>query len=34
MLDLVRLSPRPLFPPGGEPLYRQIAVLTGIEEGM
>lgn len=34
MLDLVRLSPRPLFPPGGEALYRQIAVLTGMEEGM
>jgi SAM-dependent methyltransferase len=34
MLDLVRLSPRPLFPPGGEPLYRQIAVLTGMGEGM
>ncbi|NNF38143.1 MAG: methyltransferase domain-containing protein [Gemmatimonadetes bacterium] len=33
MLDLVRLSPRPLFPPGGEPLYRQIAVLTGMDEG-
>lgn len=33
MLDLVRLSPRPLFPPGGEALYRQIAVLTGMTEG-
>lgn len=30
-LDLVRLSPRRLFPPGGEPLYRQIALLTGME---
>jgi SAM-dependent methyltransferase len=34
MLDLVRLSPRLLFPPGGEDLYRQIAVLTGMSEGM
>ena len=34
MLDLVRLSARPLFPPGGEALYRQIAVLTGMDEGM
>ena len=33
MLDLVRLSPRPLFPPGGEDLYRQIAILTGMDEG-
>lgn len=33
MLDLVRLSRRPLFPPGGEALYRQIAVLTGMTEG-
>jgi SAM-dependent methyltransferase len=33
MLDLVRLSPRPLFPPGGEPLYRQIAVLAGMSAG-
>jgi SAM-dependent methyltransferase len=31
MLDLVRLSPRRLFPPGGEALYRQIALLTGME---
>lgn len=30
MLDLVRLSPRRLFPPGGEALYRQIALLTGM----
>ncbi|MDH5588644.1 MAG: methyltransferase domain-containing protein [Gemmatimonadota bacterium] len=34
MLDLVRLSRRPLFPPGGEELYRQIALLTGLKEGM
>ena len=33
MLDLVRLSPRRLFPPGGEALYRQIALLTGMAEG-
>lgn len=33
MLDLVRLSPRPLFPPGGEELARQIAVLTDMGEG-
>ena len=33
MLDLVRLSPRPVFPPGGRDLYRQIAVLSGMEEG-
>ncbi len=32
MLDLVRLSPRPLFPPGGQELYRQIAILTGMEK--
>lgn len=31
MLDLVRLSPRRLFPPGGQALYRQIALLTGME---
>lgn len=34
MLDLVRLSPRLLFPPGGEALYRQIAVLTAMEPGV
>ena len=28
MLDLVRSSPRRLFPPGGVELYRQIALLT------
>jgi ubiquinone/menaquinone biosynthesis C-methylase UbiE len=33
MLDLVRLSPKPLFPPGGEELARQIAVLSGMGEG-
>lgn len=30
VLDLVRLSPEPVFPPGGEGLYRQIALLTEI----
>ena len=30
MLDLVRLSTRRLFPPGGIELYRQIALLTGM----
>jgi SAM-dependent methyltransferase len=33
MLDLVRLSPRRLFPPGGADLFRQIAVLTEMSEG-
>ncbi len=33
MLDLIHLSRRPLFLPGGVDLYRQIALLTGIEEG-
>lgn len=28
VLDLVRLSPVPVFPPGGEALYRQIALIT------
>ncbi len=32
MLDLIRLSPRRLFPPGGIELYRQIALLTGMTE--
>ncbi len=32
MLDLVRLSPQLLFPPGGEDLYRQIAILTDMSE--
>ena len=30
MLDLVRLSPRRLFPPGGEDLCRQISRLTDL----
>ncbi len=34
MLDLVRLSPRRLFPPGGEDLYRQIGLLTDLSPGM
>lgn len=33
MLDLIRLSPRELFPPGGRELYRQIALLTDMQEG-
>ena len=33
MLDLVRLSSRPLFPPGGRDLYRKIAILTDMGEG-
>lgn len=33
MLDLVRLSPRRLLPPGGPELYRQIALLTEMTEG-
>jgi len=33
MLDLVRLSPKRLFPPGGEDLYRQIALLTEMAPG-
>jgi len=33
MLDLIRLSPRNLFPPGGRELYRRIALLTGMAEG-
>jgi len=33
MLDLVRLSRRPVFPPGGTELYRQIALLTDLSEG-
>ena len=33
MLDLVRLSPRLLFPPGGVDLVRQIALLSGMSEG-
>jgi len=34
MLDLVRLSSRRLFPPGGEELYRQIALLTEMRPGL
>lgn len=34
MLDLIRLSPRLLFPPGGEELYRQIALLSDMGEGV
>jgi SAM-dependent methyltransferase len=33
MLDLVRLSPRRVFPPGGEDLYRQIGRLTDLARG-
>ena len=33
VLDLVRLSPEPLLPPGGEDLYRQIALLTELQPG-
>jgi hypothetical protein len=33
MLDLVRLSPRRLFPPGGVELFRQVALLTDMSEG-
>lgn len=33
MLDLIRLSPRIVFPPGGVDLYRQIALLTDMAEG-
>ncbi len=33
MLDLVRLSRRRLFPPGGRALYRQIAILTDMSPG-
>ncbi len=32
MLDLVRMSSRHLFPPGGVDLYRQIALLTEMGE--
>lgn len=34
MLDLIRLSRRPLFPPGGRDLCRQIALLTEMTEGL
>lgn len=33
VLDLVRLSPESIFPPGGEALYRQIALLTELQPG-
>lgn len=33
MLELVRLSRTPVFPPGGEELYRRIARLTELAEG-
>jgi SAM-dependent methyltransferase len=33
MLDLIRLSPDPVFPSGGEDLYRQIARLTEMGPG-
>lgn len=33
MLDLVRLSRRRIFPPGGPDLFRQVALLTGMREG-
>jgi SAM-dependent methyltransferase len=33
MLDLIRLSRRPLFPPGGRALCRQVALLTDLQEG-
>jgi ubiquinone/menaquinone biosynthesis C-methylase UbiE len=33
MLDLVRLSPVTVFPPGGEALYRQIGLLTEMAAG-
>ncbi|MGD2124365.1 MAG: class I SAM-dependent methyltransferase [Gemmatimonadota bacterium] len=34
MLDLVRLSPRRLFPPGGEELYRHVARLAKLSRGL
>ena len=34
MLDLVRLSRRSLFPPGGVELYRQIALLTDLAQDL
>lgn len=33
MLDLIRLSPDPVFPPGGEALYREIASLVELQAG-
>jgi len=32
MLDLIRLSPRRIFPPGGVDLFRQIALLTEMSD--
>jgi SAM-dependent methyltransferase len=34
MLELVRLSPRRLFPPGGQDLCRQVALLAGVSPGL
>lgn len=33
VLDLIRLSAEPVFPPGGEPLYREIALQTELRPG-
>lgn len=33
MLDLIRLSPAPVFPPGGQELYRQIVRLADLQAG-
>ncbi|HET7274459.1 MAG TPA: methyltransferase domain-containing protein [Longimicrobiaceae bacterium] len=33
VLDLVRLSATPIFPPGGEALYRKIALLADLQPG-
>ncbi len=33
MLDLIRLSANPVFPPGGEALYREIASLVDLQPG-
>lgn len=33
VLDLIRLSPEPVLPPGGEALYRQIVLFTELEPG-
>jgi SAM-dependent methyltransferase len=33
VLELVRLSPKPVFPPGGEEIYRQIGRLTEMAVG-
>jgi ubiquinone/menaquinone biosynthesis C-methylase UbiE len=32
MLDLIRLSPRRIFPPGGVDLFRQVALLTEMSD--